>query len=192
MNKSLSKIYYLGLSCILVLAMGCGQSQEEKSNKPPAQSTIVAPKKEDPSTLTLVESQLEVHPDPQYFIWINKSKLSSLTQLNKLKLVSNEIGKYSFNEADLYLDPYGANDEPSFPFVQVSLPMPVLEKSENHLLISLPGNDIENRLEFLRKISEKSGGDYQRIRLRVLLTDRTKPNNPIQIIFITTVWESSE
>lgn len=185
---------FLTLSCLLAVSLGCGQpNSAPQTPQPSSQSLKGSVQKEDPFVLTLTEDQLSVLTDSNYFTV--EAKLPSLDQLKlikELKVVSAEIKKYSFNETDIYLDPYNEGDEYMFPFVQVQLPTPVFEKNDNQVRLSLPGKEVAARLEFLLKYLRKGKERCQRIRMRILATDKTKLNNPIQIVLIGTVWEATD
>lgn len=188
MNYSL----FLGvLFCLVVSASGCGQKDSVLADS--SQKEF----QRDEYVLKISKNELEFNSSLNYRFasWILElPPVEQLKKVKKLQIESDDIAKFSFNQVDMYIDPYNKFDSPIPPFIRLSLPTSVLERKESTTLMSFPGERISEVLDMMVKSVESSDSKEspeekcESIRLRIFLTDTTQPGNPIQVALLTKLW----
>ena len=146
--------------------------------------------------LTLLERDLHSVQNKKFPGWeMTLPDIEHLREFDVMSIVSADLAKYSFNQVDIYVDPYEIDESHRIPSFQVSLPASVLEKTDQQIRFPFPGAGIAYFVDSLTKkdpneSQQEQLDDIGRIRVRILLSDSSQSGNPIIAGLVGTVWEA--
>ena len=190
-------IFATTLVSLAISSMGCGQGEVQPKAPVTSVQSSGDGQTENTSMVVLSEQDLTTNDGLGIPSWVMRMPdAEKLSKATKLKIISNDLARYSFDSVDMYVDSYDEHDSMRFPFVQVSEPSAVISKgieTKGETIVPFPGGEILGRLEIVKHFALRPSSDpdfrpAKSIKLRILLTDTTQEGNPVVVVLFGTLW----